>query len=331
MMNDIGVEGAPLSTWMLEAEQFRCVVANIPGIVYRSECREPWRMLFISDYVETLLGYGPGDLLGDPKVTFGDLLHPDDRDRINELLEDVLEQQSSYSIEYTLIHAEGSVVWVEEHGRVIREDDGSPLWLDGVIFDVSRRKAAEDARDRAEAELRHQALHDPLTGLPNRALVFDRTKELITSGDRQRSEVALLFIDLDQFKQVNDEFGHQAGDELLRQVAGRLFAAVRSTDIIGRVGGDEFIVILEGPALGKRAVDIAERVNTVLGKPFKLDDFPDVSLSVSASIGVAVGGASAEEILHHADIALYQAKATAKGSHVVFTSRMKDLRPRRSP
>lgn len=331
MKNDVGVQSGLLSTWMLEAEQFRGVVANVPGIVYRSECREPWRMLFISDYVEPLLGYPPNDFLGDAKVTFGDILHPDDRDRIKRVLDEVLDLQSSYSIEYRLLRADGFVVWVEEHGTVIREDDGSPLWLDGVIFDVSRRKAAEDARDLAEAQLRHQALHDPLTGLPNRTLVFDRTKQLLTSDEPAASEVALLFIDLDDFKRVNDEFGHQVGDELLRQVADRLFAAVRATDIIGRVGGDEFLVILEGPSLGDRAEEIARRVSAVLGDPFTLDDCPGVSLDVSASIGVAVGGVSAEEILHHADIALYEAKATAKGTHVVFKCGMKALRPRKAP
>jgi diguanylate cyclase (GGDEF)-like protein/PAS domain S-box-containing protein len=321
MSNDLGVEGE--LTWMLDVEQFRSVVANVPGVVYRSECREPWRMVFISDYVESLLGYPPSEFLGDATVTFGDLLHPEDRDRINELLDDVLERQSSYSIDYRLIRADGSIAWVEEHGRVSREEDGSPLWLDGVIFDASRRKEAEDARDRAEAELRHQALHDPLTGLPNRALVLERAKELITGGEDPRPGVALLFIDLDNFKQVNDEFGHHAGDELLRQVAERLASAVRTSDIIGRVGGDEFIVILEGPSLGKRAEDIAQRVNEVLARPFALDEIPGVPLRVSATIGAAVGGASAEEILRNADVALYQAKAASKGSHTVFTPGMK--------
>lgn len=329
MKNDVGIQDSLISTWMLEAEQFRGVVANVPGIVYRSECRDPWRMLFISDYVETLLGYPPGEFLGAAKVTFGQLLHSDDRGRIDGLLDDILDGQTSYSLEYRLLRVDGSSAWVEEHGRVIRDEDGSPLWLDGIIFDVSRRKAAEDARDRAEAELRHQALHDSLTGLPNRAFVFGRAEQLTADDSRQWSEAAMLFIDLDDFKQVNDEFGHQVGDELLRQVAARLSAAVRATDVIGRVGGDEFVVILEGTALDRRAEDIAQRVKAALDQPFMLDEFPETPLTVSASIGIAVGGSSAEEVLHNADSALYQAKSTAKGSHVVFTSGVIPLRPRR--
>lgn len=317
------VDDSVVSMWMRDAELFRSVVANVPGIVYRSECREPWRMIYISDYVEALLGYRPADFLGDATVTFGDLLHPEDHDRITAALDDVLTGDSSYVIEYRLLKADGSVAWVEEHGSVIREDDGSPLWLDGVIFDVSRRKAAEEARDRAEAELRHQARHDPLTGLPNRTQVLERTKQLLASGD-DASEVAVLFIDLDDFKKINDDLGHRAGDELLQRVAERLFRTVRASDTIGRVGGDEFIVILEGPSVGKRATEIARRVKEVLDAPFLLDGHPRSPLTVSASIGTVVGGAgSADALLDDADVALYRAKAGGKGSHVVFRPEMR--------
>jgi len=332
MTNDVHADGKLISTWMREAEQFRSVVANLPGIVYRSECREPWRMFFISDYVESLLGYPPTDFLGEAKLTFGDLLYVDDRDRINALLEEVLLTESSYAIDYRLTKSDGKIAWVEEHGRVIREDDGSPLWLDGVIFDVSRRRVAEDARDRLEAELRHQALHDPLTGLPNRALVLDRVEQLISKAKQPGTGISMLFIDLDDFKHVNDELGHQAGDELLRRVGERLFGSVRATDTIGRVGGDEFIVILEGRSLSKRADDIAKRIKSVLEEPFVLDEFADTPLVVSASIGIVVGGdATARDMLNDADIALYQAKAIAKGSHVVFTPEMRELRQRSKP
>ncbi|MGA8297368.1 MAG: sensor domain-containing diguanylate cyclase, partial [Acidimicrobiales bacterium] len=282
MSNDVHVDKKLISTWMTEAEQFRSVVANVPGIVYRSECREPWRMFFISDYVESLLGFHPREFLGDAKVNFGDLLHPDDHDRITAVLEATLEGESSYVIEYRLIKSDESVAWVEEHGRVIRDDDGSPLYLDGVIFNVARRKAAEDARDRLEAELRHQALHDPLTGLPNRTVVLDRTKQLITDAKQLGSGLSVLFIDLDDFKRINDDLGHRAGDDLLRQVGERLFGALRATDTIGRVGGDEFLVILEDGLSTNRAEDIARRVRDVLAEPFVLDDFPDTPLSVSA-------------------------------------------------
>lgn len=330
MSHEVGVDRKLVFEWMTEAEQFRSVVANVPGIVYRSECREPWRMLFISDYVETFLGYRPGDFLGDtPKVTFADFLYPDDHDWITALLEDVLAKEPGYVIEYRLITADGTVSWVEEHARVIRDDDGSPLWLDGVIFNVARRKAAEDARDRAESELRRQALHDPLTGLPNRAVVLDRAEQLITNAEQPGMGFSVLFIDLDGFKQINDVLGHQAGDELLRLAGERLFGAVRATDTIGRVGGDEFLVILEGRATRKRAEDVAKRITTVISEPFLLAGHSAEPVSISASIGIVVdGGKSAEEILNDADIALYQAKAAGKGSHVIFSPEMRALRRR---
>jgi|SRR5579872_261054 len=330
MESDVGVDSKLVSIWMREAEQFRSVVANVPGIVYRSECREPWRMFFVSEYVESLLGYSPHDFLGDDaKRTFGDLLHPEDRDRINGLLEEVLGAHTAYSIEYRLVKADGSVAWMEEHGRVIRDDDGSPVFLDGVILDVSRRRLAEEAREAAEAELRYRALHDPLTGLPNRAVVLERAEKVVTNGRSTGSDIAVMFIDLDDFKQVNDSLGHQAGDELLRRVAERLFGALRAEDTIGRLGGDEFIVILEGRSVGERAEDIARRVREALAEPFVLDGSPGVPLEVSASIGIVVSRAStADEILNDADIALYQAKAGAKGGHVVFDAEMRSQRRR---
>jgi diguanylate cyclase (GGDEF)-like protein/PAS domain S-box-containing protein len=322
------VDDKVVSMWMRDAALFRSVVANVPGIVYCSECREPWRMFYVSDYVEVLLGYRPADFLEDATVTFGDLLHPDDHDRITAALDDVLQSESSYVIEYRLLRADGSVAWVEEHGSVIREDDGTPVWLDGVIFNVSRRKAAEEARDRAEAELRYQALHDPLTGLPNRTLVLERAQQLLASAETA-AEVAVLFIDLDDFKRINDELGHRAGDELLQRAAERLMRTVRVSDTIGRVGGDEFIVILEGHSVAKRATEIARRVKEVLDVPFLLDDHPDTPLTVSASIGIVVGGAgTADALLDDADVALYRAKAVGKGSHVVFRPEMRGARLR---
>ncbi len=322
MTDDVQVEAEPAASLMIEAEHFRSVVFNIPGIVYRSECREPWRMVFVSDYVESLLGFAPSLFLREPSMTFGDLLHPDDRNRINALLEEVLEHDASYCFEYRLFRADGGVVSVEEHGRIIRDDAGLPLWLDGVIFDVSRRKAAEDARDRAETELRHRALHDPLTGLPNRAHVLEQTEALVAKRPANDAEIAVLFIDLDDFKRINDEHGHHMGDELLRRVADRLFGAVRSSDTIGRLGGDEFIVVLEGPAVGGRAEETAWRLGEVLAEPFDLGTAGRVH--VSASIGIVIStGATAEQLLDDADLALYRAKAAGRGAHVVFTSEMR--------
>jgi diguanylate cyclase len=313
-MNDsVGVDGKHISTLRREAEQFRSLVANVPGIVYRSECREPWRMFFISDYVESLLGYQPNDFLEGGNVTFGDLLYPEDHDPITALLDEVLEgQETSYSIEYRLIKSDSSVVWVQEQGRVIRDEGGRPLWLDGVIFDASRRKAAEDARDLAEAELRHQALYDGLTGLPNRMHFTEHLDQTLRGCHRAGDELAVLMLDLDRFKEINDTLGHAAGDVVLQGVASRLASITREGDLIARLGGDEFALLL--PHSGEEgAVSVAERVVTCVVEPIAVEG---VLLNVDISTGLAVyprDGSDADSLVRRADVAMYAAKRRNAG------------------
>ncbi len=309
----------------LRAEsKLRQVVDHIPGIVYRSECREPWGIHFVSDHVESMLGYAPSDFLEGGRVTFGQLLHPDDADRINRGIEEALESGTSYYLEYRLIHANGSIRSVAEHGRVIRDPKGNPVWLDGVIFDSTRQKLAEEARDRAEAELRHQALHDALTGLPNRTLVLDRADQMLLRCRRGDALPTAMFIDLDNFKAVNDSLGHLAGDELLRSVSDRLASALRVGETIGRLGGDEFVILTEVGSDDPRPERIADRLLDVLTEPFVLPGHMEVPLTVSASIGIATGNrVSAQELLRDADIALYRAKEAGKHCHIEFEPQMR--------
>ncbi len=185
-----------------------------------------------------------------------------------------------------------------------------------------RRRALLLVEQRT-GSLRHQALHDALTGLPNRALVVDRTEQMLARAQRNSLAVGALFIDLANFKDVNDSFGHPRGDQLLRSVAVRLSTAVRPSDTVGRLGGDEFVVLVEGSSLDAGPEVVAERVLEVLAEPFVLDETGDVRLAVRASVGVAVGTrASAEELLRDADVALYQAKRAGKGRYVVFRPEM---------
>ena len=174
-------------------------------------------------------------------------------------------------------------------------------------------------------EIRHQALHDNLTGLPNRALIIDRVSQAIARARRDQHEVALLFVDLDGFKDVNDSLGHGAGDQLLRSVAARLSATLRDSDTVARLGGDEFVVLAEGLSLAAGPELVAERLLGVLGEPFQLGDDNSTSMSVTASVGIAVGlRDTAEELFRDADIALYAAKAAGKNRYTVFEARMGD-------
>jgi diguanylate cyclase (GGDEF)-like protein len=197
------------------------------------------------------------------------------------------------------------------------------LLLGALVFALGtgRVRALRLVTERT-AQLRHQALHDALTGLPNRALIMDRVEQLLARNRRHGTVAAAMFIDLDDFKNVNDTLGHQAGDQLLVAVASRLTNALREADTIGRLGGDEFVVLLDGSALDAAPELVAERLLDVMRQPFELADAP-MPIIVHISIGLAMGDrATAGELLRDADVALYESKFAGKNRFVVFHPQM---------
>jgi diguanylate cyclase (GGDEF)-like protein len=192
-----------------------------------------------------------------------------------------------------------------------------------LLLGTGRARALKLVHERT-AELQFLALHDPLTGQPNRTLILDRATLMLARARRQHVPTALMFLDLDDFKVVNDTFGHRAGDQLLVAVAARLVAQVREEDTVGRLGGDEFVLLVEGDALHGGAERVAERMLAALQVPFDIAD-SDQPLLVSASIGIAEGDrATAEELLRDADTALYRAKARGKHCAVAFNQKMQE-------
>jgi len=191
-------------------------------------------------------------------------------------------------------------------------------------FEAERRRADEELT-RREEELAFLATHDPLTGLPNRTLILDRVEQMLARSARSQTPVAALFIDLDNFKTINDTLGHGVGDQLLCAVAARLEGVVRHVDALGRLGGDEFVVIAEELSLDAGPELVAERVLEALKHPFKLGADEETRLTVTASVGIAAGQrSSAEELLRDADIAMYSAKWDGKNRYAVFESGMQD-------
>ncbi|MDQ1534063.1 MAG: hypothetical protein QOF28_1824, partial [Actinomycetota bacterium] len=172
-------------------------------------------------------------------------------------------------------------------------------------------------------QVRRQAVHDELTGLPNRTLILDRAEQMLARAHRDERDIAAFFIDLDNFKTVNDTLGHGAGDQLLKAVARRLSTATRANDTVGRLGGDEFVVLAEGTSLDGGPEVVAARLLDVLSEPFELTGFEGIPLTTGASVGIATGQRnSADDLLRDADIALYRAKAAGKACAVVFESYM---------
>jgi diguanylate cyclase (GGDEF)-like protein len=212
--------------------------------------------------------------------------------------------------------------------------NSTALFLGGVLLSLllglllfvlgtSRSSALQLVEERTN-QLQHQALHDSLTGLPNRALILDRIEQMLARARRDHTEVAALFLDLDNFKDINDTLGHRAGDELLTSVGVRLTSAVRDVDTVGRLGGDEFVILTEGHSLEAGVDVVAARILDVLATPFIISA-NEVPLNVSASIGIAEGDRQTPEaLLQDADIALYQAKAAGKQRAVKFHPSMQE-------
>jgi diguanylate cyclase (GGDEF)-like protein len=206
---------------------------------------------------------------------------------------------------------DGSTVWIEVVTTYCRNPRTGKVELHGVSRDISERRASQ-------ARIAYMAEHDMLTDLPNRTLVTDRLRQALAAARRNRHRVALLYIDLDRFKPVNDAYGHAVGDQLLREAAVRMRLCVRESDTVGRFGGDEFVVLLPHIDSGHDAELVAEKIRLALAESFQIDG---LRLDVSSSIGIAVypeHGADDVSLLLHADGAMYAAKHGGRNRVTVF-------------
>ena len=259
-----------------------------------------------------------------PTRPFESIICPDDREHVSVVIREALGRGGSFSLEYRLMHLNGSYRWVAEHGRSVVGSDGRPLWIDGVIIDLSAQKQTEQLGDRGEVLRRHQTGHDFLTGLPDRTLIRDRLQQMLLRSQRDHFLIAALLVDLDNFRAVNDNLGQDAGDELLKAVAARFASVLRASDTVGRPGGDEFAILAEGLSLSAGPELLAERLLDAMSEPFWVEGLVDAPLSVTASIGIATNeGDEPDDLLRDAAIALCQAKAQGRNCHVRFRPEMK--------
>ncbi|RSM65147.1 hypothetical protein DMH04_49750 [Kibdelosporangium aridum] len=210
-------------------------------------------------------------------------------------------------------HADGRIVWGQVTVSPVRPDGNAPVYLVTQIEDITERR-------EAEARLVHQALHDSLTGLPNRALLMDRLKQVLARADRHPTLTAVMFLDLDGFKDINDSLGHDIGDQVLREIAARISSQVRPSDTVARLGGDEFVVLCSDLLSEQSAVEISERLTAAVGKPVALPGY-EVEVEVTASIGIALSdndSLTPEDMLRNADAAMYGAKTQGKNRWEIF-------------
>jgi diguanylate cyclase (GGDEF)-like protein/PAS domain S-box-containing protein len=315
-----------------EAEaKYRSLVEHIPAVVYLDPVDEDQDSIYVSPQVSELLGISPSEWIEDP-YAWRHHVHPDDIDRAWAEYQQAFNERTVLNHEYRMIHEDGTVKWVLEQAYPIADEDGGPWLIQGVMFDITERKAAEE-------QVAFLAYHDKLTGLPNRALFEELLETAIARARRHDLGVGVVYLDLDNFKLVNDSLGHHAGDLLLAQLGDRLRGCTRETDLVARQGGDEFLLLLADLERGTDgrpdsgllvAESVAERVLEALREPF---DLAGTQFYATGSLGISLfpqDATDAHSLLRNADQAMYQSKRQEPGRYVFFAAGGEDALQRLS-
>lgn len=428
------------------ARMLKTLLGNLDGMVYRCRDDGDWTMEFISEGCRRLTGYEAGDLLLNNRLSYESITHPDDRKRVRDEVNGGLALRQRFDSEYRIIHSSGDIRWVWERGAGIYNVQGDLVAIEGIIQDITERKASMQALREAErryynlfenalegifrttldgqyldanpalariygfdspagliselkdirrqlyvdpsrrdefmklikargvvasfesqiyrkngeiiwisenaravrhddghvvcyegtvedvterkiyqARIEQQANYDTLTGLANRSLLNDRLQQAILAAASYGTRLAVVFVDLDRFKFINDSLGHHVGDELLRAMAERLKSSVRESDTVARLGGDEFVLLINGQGDPEAVAVVLERMLSDISQPWTIaqGDF-----NVTCSIGVALypdDGESADTLLKHADSAMYRAKEKGRNNFQFFTAELNAL------
>ena len=288
-------------------QQYRTLLDDCSDQIF-SVSREGEYLFVNREFAAGIVGKTAEEIIG---RNIWDIFPKDEANRRFSVIKRVFDSGQARSIEVCVPGADGD----RHYLTTIKPIPGDQ---DGVAYVICISKEIT-GRKRMEEKLKHSALYDLLTGLPNRTLFNDRLKFAIAQAKRKASKLALMFIDLDKFKPINDTFGHNAGDLLLKRVANRMLNCIRESDTAGRVGGDEFIVLLPAVTAPGDAVKVAEKIRHELNKPFDIPGFPQ--MSISSSTGIAIYPEHGNSILlltKSADDAMYCAKEKGRNTVVLF-------------
>lgn len=288
---------------------------QMPGMVYQLKQHPDGRMTmpFVTPGVHQLLELAPEGVQSDASVMF-DRVHPEDVPGLWSSLNQAAERLQGWQREFRVVLPRAGVRWLSCQAHPERLGDGCLLWH-GFVSDVTVRRQAEE-------QVRHLAAHDPLTGCLNRVSLDHQLGLILSDAERLKMTVAVLFVDLDHFKPINDEHGHSIGDELLKVLALRIRSTVRATDLVARIGGDEFVVVLAPVEGAEAACDIARALGRAVSEPVNLGS---LALTTTASIGVALfphQGLTQAALTERADKAMYQAKQNGRNQVVLSEYRM---------
>jgi diguanylate cyclase (GGDEF)-like protein/PAS domain S-box-containing protein len=298
--------------------RYRTLVEQLPLAIYVNDLDEAGTPLYRSPATETITGRSPEEWTGSPAL-LAEAVHPDDRDRVLAELAAAAADGAALSTEYRIVRPDGSIVWVLDESAVVHDDDAGRACRQGYLLDMTAHRSVEE-------QLAHVAEHDPLTGLPNWAMFQQRVREAVGRAEAAGRGAAVLLVDLDDFKLVNDSFGHAAGDALIVEAARRLAEAVEDASAVSRLGGDEFAILLadldpgRGDGTGLAADAMAERVRAALRAPAEI---AGTEIYCPASVGISLypeDAADPAELLKRADTALFQSKAAGRDGQSRYTN-----------
>ncbi|NRA23388.1 MAG: EAL domain-containing protein [Oleispira sp.] len=285
--------------------------SNLPGMIYRVRIPD-YKVLFITDGCQDLLGYSANSYLSSQRTPFDDI-HEDDQDILIKHADSIKNPKNKYEHIFRIKTPSGELKWIMDRGCSIQKDKNH-IYLEGILLDITEHMISQQ-------QVEYLATRDPLTELANRYLFND---ELINHIDRFRDKtsIALLFIDLDRFKTINDSLGHQVGDRLLKLVAERLQECINDTTLLARLGGDEFMIMMTNPSNIKEVEALAHSINDKISKTYELDYY---KLNTSCSIGISMYPQDSTEshiLLRNADTAMYSAKAKGGNRYQFYTDEM---------
>ncbi|MDI7742686.1 PAS domain S-box protein [Lysinibacillus fusiformis] len=287
-------------------EQYRLIAENMTDLVRVVDPNGA--VIYASPSHEHVLGYTPEEIEG---YSVFEMIHPDDIEKMQTRFQEAIAEKEDHTADFRIKHAKGYWVWIEAHAKFILDEQGRILRLQMVGRDITERKTLEE-------KLSKMAFYDSLTGIPNRRLFREKLIQAIKEADRYDRKFALLYMDIDKFKQINDTLGHDAGDDLLKQFAEKVQNCLRESDTLARQGGDEFTILLSEIKEEKDALLIAERIHASLQEPWMINN---EELFTTSSIGVAYyhkEGTSFGELMKQADTAMYAAKQSGRNNIKVY-------------
>jgi len=296
-------------------ERFRSLISNIPGAVYRYTLTAPqdWKLEFVSDAMKDISGLPASDFMDRGIAAYFEKILPQDLALLQDAFQSAVREGASFSVDYRVRHPSGDFRWVHDQGRAVRDADGKVVHVDGVISDITERTKEKERFNQL-------VYYDALTNLPNRELFVDRLDQAIQQTRRKNEIGAVLALDLDHFKRINDTLGHPIGDQLIKAVSVRLLKVLFGSDTVTRISGGAFILLLPRILKAEHAENVANKLLTAFKTPFLIQEH---ELFTSCSIGIALfpnDGETSDILIKNADAAMHIAKERGKDRLQLYSS-----------